>query len=272
MSLSKEEMEERLKTEIVSFRKFDKDRFIRRRKDRIHEAERWEKGPSVDEPKKYVVAELDGGIEAYFLKPGKETLRDNGNPHDMVPKLGGIYDDYTFADTWKEILKVAVEDIELFKMLLVLIYRNGYLLDHQYIDEEEKRVRYAPSEEIAACIDQIDEEAGRELPEGGLWGLLHFMDVLGWNEDVKYHSEESPENRGWKKFNVGRINNFMSCVKVPYLFATFVHDEVLKKADRPHTIKFDKTVDVAQALINSNGVCTPTLTELEEWFSPLMHK
>ncbi len=274
MSLSKEEMEEILSTEIVSlWNKELKWDIIDKRRTMIEEAVGWEKGPSRERPEKHVVHRLNDDIEVYFLKPGKETDRVEGNPNDMTPRVGDHYNNYTFDDAWTDIADLSVIDYDLFKLSLIIIYRDGYLLDHEYIDDDKKKVRYSPDEDISACIDTIDKLFEEELPDGGLWGFLHFIDILGWNEDVKYHSEESPYEYEMEHgdFNTGRINNFLSTIKVPYLLASFVH-QVIEKADEPEEIDFSKGLETAQNLTVGRGVCPASQTELERWFSPIMYK
>lgn len=276
MSLSKQEMEESLSTQIVSL--YDKDlkrELIKKRESRIDEAVGWEKG-ELSNPIKHPVDEAPGETDVYFLKPGKEAYEDDPNPNDMIPKVGNSYKDYSFEDSWSDIGNLSVIDYEHFELLLVVIYRNGYLLDHEYVDDEEKKLRYRPDEDVSRCIDAIDETFKDQFPESGLWGFLHFLDILGWNEDVKYHSEESqkgPRDYNMRRgdFNNGRINNFSSTIKVPYLLASFVNT-VLEHSDEPHEIEFSEGLETAQQLTVGRGVCTATQTELEEWFSPIMYK
>lgn len=264
-----------LRTRIINFqreRDFKKE-LIRKREERIREAQSWEPGPSVDEQKKYVVAELPGGTEVYFLKPGKESQRkERPNIHDMAPQVGDYYTDYTFRDTWSEIAKLSVHDLELFKLVMVLIYRNTYLLDHRFVDDEQTRLRYVPNGGVLDTIEAINGEVGGLLPGPGLLGLLHFLDLLGWNEDVKYHSEDHGYDY-WlsKSFYTGRMNTMLSCINIPYRYALFIH-EVLEHADDPTQLDFKSGLDTMQDLAQTRGISKPSQGDLAEWFSPILYR
>lgn len=57
-----------LKTELQRGKSIELEN---KRRKRILEALNWEAGPSLDNPKKYLITTLPNGIEVYFLKPGK---------------------------------------------------------------------------------------------------------------------------------------------------------------------------------------------------------
>ncbi|GAB6394767.1 MAG: hypothetical protein MdMp024_1079 [Bacteroidales bacterium] len=74
--------------EIISTKVFRiNNDFLNQRKELINEAIAFESG-TIARQKKTVVATLPNGKEAYFLKPGKETLRKIPNPYDMSPNVG----------------------------------------------------------------------------------------------------------------------------------------------------------------------------------------
>lgn len=271
MTLTKHDMEDILSTKIKSL--WDKEfkrKIKKRREDRIKEAVSFEPGPSTADPIKHKVNNLPDGSEVYFLKPGKETDRDDPNIHDMTPSVGKIYEDFQFDDTWSIISKTSIKDFEMFKFLLVLIYRNAYLEDHIYVDDENKKLRYEPSKDVMKCIEMIDDKIGGVLPKGGVLGLMNFLDVLGWNEDVKYHSEEGDYNLD-SNFYVGRINTLLTSIRIPYQLSCFVLD-VVDKADEPENIDFQEGLDTMQDLTVSRGVCKPSKSDLEEWFSPVLDR
>ena len=64
-----------------------RDSFIQQRIARITEAISFESG-TIENPKKTLISSLSNGKDAYFLKPGKETLRKKPNIYDMAPNVG----------------------------------------------------------------------------------------------------------------------------------------------------------------------------------------
>jgi len=259
-------MEKILRTEIINFRNREKEPFVKKRRKRIEEAVSWEGGPSTENPEEIVVDKLPSGQEAYFLKPGKETERKEPNPNDMAPRIEGVYKNYTFQDTWEIISRTSVKNFEYFKALLVLIYRNTYLLDHR---EKKGGIRYDPSEEIKDVIKTLDKEFKDILPEGNTLGLLYFLDLLGWNEDVKYQAPRTDYDL-FSDFNVGRVNNLLTSIKIPYKLSVFVRD-VLDYSGDPKEIPFGEGLETVQDLTVSRGTCKPTQGELREWFSPMLY-
>lgn len=264
MTLTDDEISSRLETRILNFRRDSKAEINRVRRARIDEAISWPGGPSTDDPEKHVVETLPGGIEAYFLKPGKEADRSDPNPHDMAPRVGSLYDDYRFDETWAEIASIALADFRMFEHFLVLVYRNAYLLDHE--DVGNGQIRYRPDTEV---VDTIDDAVGDTI-NGDVRTLLHFLDLLGWNEDVKYHGGSRDYDLG-ADFYTGRINTVLTCLDVPYRLAGFI-DEVVENADDPQNIDVLKGLETMQDLSTTRGVSTPTQGELEEWFSPVLYR
>ncbi|UOY10012.1 hypothetical protein [Methanonatronarchaeum sp. AMET6-2] len=235
------------------------------REERIDEAISWEKGPNTSEPKAHVVQELPDGTTAYFLKPGKESDRKEGNPHDMTPMVGEDYKGSRFQDQWSKIARLSVIDWEGFKEFLVLLYRNIYFVDHEYIDGG---LRYSPDNQIIECIDSLEKRFDDNLfPESGLFGFLVFLDMLAWNEDVKYHRDGSDYNLN-DNFDTGRINNMKSAIKLSYELSSFVHS--ITKCDDLKEVDFDRGFSMMQQLSRTRGTATPNLDELKEWFPEMI--
>ncbi|MCD1293872.1 hypothetical protein CUJ83_02520 [Methanocella sp. CWC-04] len=234
----------------------------------ISEAISWNKG-TIDNPCKHVVEILSDNVEVYFLKPGKETEREkNNNPFDMTPQVGNSGIKMTFQDIWGPLSKIAGINEDYFKYLLVLIYRNAYLLDHTIVNG---KVRYEPNEQILSVITDIDDSVGKYLPYGTL-GFLHFLNILGWNEDVKYHHTDDgkPTFDGKYDYNVGRINTLLTCIRIPYetyKFVEYVHD-----IPNLNNIDYKKVFTQMQQLAVSRGTCVPTQTQLLEWLSPILYQ
>jgi hypothetical protein len=258
-----------LKTQL---QKGASDELLEKRKKRIEEALRFPSGTN-GSPVKNHIQDLPNGKEAFFLKPGKEAFRKkNLNPNDMKPIVGSSKDEsmLSFDKIFENILKVSLHDEDSFKKILVLIYRLAYMLDCR--ENEDKVIRYLPSKEIANCIDCLDTEIKKSFPDYDLWGLLYFLDLLGWNEDVKYHVENGkPVFNEKSNFDVGRINTLLSCIGVPYLAYQFVK-HVLDNKDDPKKIEHVILVDIIQRLLKSRGICKPKQKEIVDWLKPYVWK
>lgn len=237
-----------------------------KRIERIHEALSWESGTE-EEPKKHLVAMLPSGIEVFFLKPGKEVKRERPNPHDMLPVVGDINMKLKFDDIWSYLSKISVIDFENFKVVLTLIYRNAYFIDH--IEKRGGKIRYEPNDQITKRIEQMNKEMG-DVSSIGLMGFLNFLDILGWNEDMKYHVEDNqPTFSGKYDWKVGRINTLLTCIRVPYQASLFVA-QCISKADDKKNIDFSLLFTIMQQFAKSRGTCTPTQQQLIEWLSPYL--
>ena len=236
-----------------------------KRKKRISEALGWSSGTQ-NKPNKHVITTLPNGVEVYFLKPGKEVFNmKRPNPHDMLPVVGDFSIRLKFDDIWSCLSRISVFNFENFKMVLTLIYRNAYFLDH--VEKKPSIVRYEPSEQILNLIERINSEVDGTYPLE-LLPLLHFLDILGWNEDMKYHVElDRPTFLGHYNYNVGRINTLLTCIRVPYQASLFVK-HCLEKADDKENIDFSQLFTIMQQFAKSRGTCTPTQQQLITWLSP----
>jgi hypothetical protein len=236
-----------------------------KRRKRILEAMSWESGTE-DKPRKHLIATLPNNIEVYFLKPGKEVFnKKRPNPYDMFPVVGAPEIKPKFEDIWSHLSRIAVINFDSFKAVLTLIYRSAYLIDH--LEKEAGIIRYEPNDAITKCVHNINKEIGNASPFG-LMGLLHFLDILGWNEDMKYHIENNkPTFSGKYDFKVGRINTLLTCVRVPYQASLFVRHCIEKASDKKN-INFSLLYTIMQQFAKSRGTCTPTQQQLTEWLSP----
>jgi hypothetical protein len=232
----------------------------------IEEAINFERG-TIDSPRKHKIAELGGGVEVYFLKPGKETLRrNNPNANDMTPLIGQEGKRFTFKDIWEFMIRWAIEDESFLGLIGMLVYRIGYLIDHE--SGGDGKVRYVPLRPVEGVVSEIDSSLTARFP-GGLRGFLHFIDLLGWNEDVKYHSSGPRVDFPRNGFCVGRINTALSCLTIPFLTMNFIRDVKAHQGDWSK-IEIRTLLDIMQRLSRSRGVCLPTQSELLEWLSPYL--
>ena len=174
----------------------------------------------------------------------------------------------SFLDVWNDLSKIALVDYEAFRLTMVLVYRSAYLLDHH--TNEEGKIRFAPSPDVTGQIWELERRVGHTLPFG-LWGLLRFIDLLGWNEDVKYHSVEGKASfesgRYGGKPRIGRVNTLLTCIRIPYETASFLR-EFRSSAIEGRDIDLVPLYSMMQGLINTGGVCTPKQQDLVKWLSP----
>lgn len=219
-------------------------------------------------PVKYVVDKLDDGTEVFFVKPGKEYFRKSPNLNDMTPKVGNYYDNFAFADIWELLCKLYnTISLDNYKKLSAIIYRMAYLLDFDYIDG---RLRFVPGDDVKEDMKDIQKNIDERGLKVEVVSFLHFLDILGWNEDVKYHTRNnSPDFYDSQKRKNGRINTLLSCISVPVLFQVFV-DEVLKCNGKKEYIDFSIIINVAQKFAKTRGVQPLSNNELISLFSPYL--
>lgn len=262
-----------IKTKIFKSNK----EFIDKRAKRIEEAIAFEDG-TIENPKKHLISSLPNGKEAYFFKPGKETLRKVPNVYDMSPNVGanGISEteSWAFEKIWEYLIKISIISQSTFKKVLVLLYRNCFLLDHQEI--EEGKFRYLPSKEISDYINNIETFVLKDgfmdkfkSKEIGLLEYLHFIDLLGWNEDVKYHIVTGKPD--FKKYDkkVGRVNTIISVVSAPLLISDFILD-IIHKTEKKGIIDVKLITSTMQMFAKSRGICVLTNKELLKQLTPYL--
>ncbi len=264
--------------DIIKTKIFKSNReFIDKRTKRIEEAIAF-KGGTIEKQKKHLISSLPNGKETYFFKPGKETLRKVPNIYDMSPNVGanGISEteSWAFEKVWEYLLKISIISQSTFKKVLVLLYRNCFLLDHQEI--EKGKFRYLPSKEIADYIHNLEVFVLKDgfmdkfkTKEIGLLEYLHFIDLLGWNEDVKYHIVEGkPDFEKYDK-KVGRVNTILSVISAPLLISNFILD-IIYKTEKKGIIDVKLITSTIQMFAKSRGICVLTNKELLKQLTPYL--
>lgn len=206
---------------------------------------------------------------AYFLKPGKEAIPDKKgkikNANDMRPVIevkGSVPKNASFTDVWSDLTNIALADHDAFHAVLTLIYRNAFLLDHKM--DNEGKIRYRPSSGIVDCINELDNKVGRVTSLGSVEKLLRFVDMLGWNEDVKY---QNLNKKG--KTRIGRINTSLTCIKIPHDTAKFILDHG-KEVKEGRTADYTPLYDIMQALMLTRGICLPSTDDLPRLLNPYL--
>lgn len=232
-----------------------------KREQLIDEALGWERGESIEAPKYYHLQPLSDGSAVYFAKPGKE-FKEGKNVNDMRPVVkDSDQKPPTFAAVWSDLTNIALLDFEAFRAVLLLVYRNAFLMDHEL---QDGHWRYNPQKEIHQCIIELNEIVGPIPMYGSVEGLLRFIDLLGWNEDVKYLG---PNKRGKKR--IGRINTFLTCIRIPYQTALFM-GEHQREVQSGGSADYTPLYDIMQALIKSRGICLPSKEDLLQILNPYL--
>ena len=167
------------------------------------------KGPNPDKKIKTTILE-SRNIEISFMKPGKEAALDwtrcpykNGsrgnNPNDMLPiieidgvqpvlNLGdGESQNISFEDVFEIIDRLKRGNEEVLDVLGTLFCRMSLLADHEYEPAFGGDVVYKIPEK---SLQFLEENTNPEEELAGLppYALLHLLDALAWQEDVKYHT------------------------------------------------------------------------------------
>jgi len=253
-----------------------------KREKRITEALNFKSG-TVEDPEPIYIDTLPNGMVAQFFKPGYEAGEANPNLNDMRPNIGDINIPYKFEDLWAFLSGISLVDFEKFKMVLTLVYRNAYFMDH--VEIKPGQLRYKPKKVIFDFIEDFNHQVENICPLG-LYGLLYYLDLLAWNEDVKYHVEKDansifkPTFRCPKKLpngqkdtvfntNVGRINTLKTCIRVPYQTSLFAK-ELIDDYNKDKKINFKKILTVMQDFSISGGVCLPSNQNLLDWLRPYL--
>ncbi len=251
--------------------------FIVKRSNLIREAIAFG-GGTIKKPKKHLISSLPNGKEAYFFKPGKETTRKVPNIYDMSPNVGtnGISEteSWAFEKIWEYLIKISIISQSTFKKVLVILYRVCYLLDHK--ENKKGNLRYLPSNEILEFINNIEKFVLKDgfmdkfkTKEIGLLEYLHFIDLLGWNEDVKYHIVKGKPD--FKKYQprTGRVNTILSVISAPLLISNFILD-IIYKTENKGIIDVKLITSTIQMFSKSRGICVLTNKELLKQLTPYL--
>jgi hypothetical protein len=264
---------------IIATQVFRSNRdFIRQRSLRIAEAIGFKSG-TIKKPRKTLVSLLPNKKEAYFLKPGKETTRKKPNIYDMSPNVGiekqSETTGYTFENMWEYLIKISIINQITFKKVLILLYRLCFFLDHN--ETEAGKVRYSPSKDLSDYIDKIDFSLKDgfmdkfKTEEIGLWEYLYFIDLLGWNEDVKYHVKDSIPHFESAKHKIGRVNTILTIICAPLMISNFIQD-IIHKTKNYGIIDVKLITSTMQKFTRTRGICVLSNRELLEYLQPHLVK
>lgn len=246
---------------ITKIQKGHPEEVKNKRELRIKEAINFETGTK-ENLKIHIIGEVNNN-KIYFAKPGKEFFRENKkNENDMTPYVGDLYDRYSFGDIWKDMLNLSIRiSKDSYKQLNVLLYRLAYLMDCEISGD---KVRYEPTGEVATVIANIQEEIDSKGYDFKVLEFLNFIDILSWNEDVKYQA-----NCEFKDYKVGRINTILSLISIPLIFKEFV-DNIIEKKDYLKDLDYSLLIDVAQNFSRTRGVHPMSNKKLVEYLQPYL--
>jgi len=257
--------------------KEEKEIFLNIKRSLITEAVSFPSG-AADKRVKTVINNLNNH-ESAFLKPGKEASRNNPNVYDMYPLL--TYNDkdvtkkFSFENIWEYLLKIFLIHKGTFVKTLVLLYRLCFFHDHRLINE---KWRYSPLEPVCELIHNLDNLVLREgfadkfneTEPLTLFQFLLFMDILAWNEDVKYHAPKGePYFKNMTESKIGRTNTLLSVIGAPLLISEFIED-IIFKTQSGGVINVRLITSVIQKFTRSRGLCVLSDSELQKALAPYL--
>jgi hypothetical protein len=248
--------------------------FIEKRAKLIEEAINFPQG-TFENQIKTVISTLSNGKEAYFLKPGKETLRKKPNVHDMFPNVTDNFDGWAFEQIWEYLIKISIIQQAAFKKVLVLLYRLCFFIDHKL--DVNNNFRYAVSKEILTYIDNLDNFVLKDgfkekfkTSEVDLLKFLYFVDLLAWNEDVKYHSTENKVDfAGQYEKNAGRVNTILTIISAPILISKFINN-IIENTKTNGVIDVKLITTTIQKFTKTRGLCVLSNTQLLDFLQPYL--
>jgi hypothetical protein len=266
--------QETIKIKLFNSRSNSKD-FIEKRTKLIEEAINFPRG-TFESQIKTVIFKLNNGKEAYFLKPGKETLRKTPNVHDMLPCVAGDFDKWAFEQIWEYLIKISIIQQASFKKVLVLLYRLCYYIDHEVVNN---KLRYQPPTQILEYINNLEKFVLKDgfqekfkTAEVELLEFLYFVDLLAWNEDIKYHSNENKADfTEQNKKNVGRVNTILTIISAPILISKFINN-IIENTKTNGVIDVKLITTTIQKFTKTRGLCVLSNPQLLEFLQPYLEK
>lgn len=154
------------------------------------------------EDKQYRVSLKKYGKEFYGTVRWKDKHEEH-NPNDMKPSLFHNGEEINTLGSFDEIFRFLQEihsiDADAAQVLGCLIYRDAFLLD--YTKEGDSYRFNPPTEALDFIKKRIPEWEGVCIE-----AYLRYLDIISWNEDVKYYSI------GYDVFKegIGRKNNLLT--------------------------------------------------------------
>jgi hypothetical protein len=266
-------------TEPITTKVFVPNKEFRNRRIKLIEEAIAFEGGTIQNPIKHIISSLPNEKASYFLKPGKEAQRKKPNIYDMTPNVGVTSEaseaaNWTFENIWEYLIKISIFSQATFKKVLVILYRICFLIDHK--EDGNGNLRYLPSKEILDYINNIETFVLKDsfmdkfkTKEIGLLEYLHFIDLLGWNEDVKYHIVDGKPDFIKYKLRVGRINTILSIISAPILISNFII-EIIDKTEKKGIIDVKLITSTIQIFTKTRGMCVLSNKDLARTLSPYL--
>ncbi|MCL2888466.1 MAG: hypothetical protein FWF35_04130 [Elusimicrobia bacterium] len=264
--------------------------FIEQRKKLIQEAISFKSGNQTQR-EKTITSVFGCNKAACFSKPGKEAARKN-NPNllDMYPSVEEnekeLFQSWAFQQIWEYLIKISIIQHDAFKKVLVLLYRLCFFIDHK--ENTAHQFRYAPSNEVLNEIENIQKyvlipgfkERFGTTQEVELLDFLYFVDLLSWNEDVKYRTKKEPGEFFKKNKNgtyslstgecwAGRVNTILSIISAPLMISKFI-DNIIYATANKGTIDVRLITTTIQTFAKTRGICVIHDRELLAYLSPYL--
>ncbi len=139
-------------------------------------------------------------------KKNYKTKQLGNNKNDMKPTVfkngNELVFDASFKNIFDFLIAVSKIDKEVLRLLGCLFVRNAFLEDHSVLNG---KYCYNPPRDVMDIIKgTIPEFNGIDTEV-----YLHYVDVIAWNEDVKYWTLEYDLKKG-----IGRQNNMLTYAHV----------------------------------------------------------
>ncbi len=115
---------------------------------------------------------------------------------------------------------------------------------------------------IKEGISTLEGEVGAETSLGSIEKMLRFVDLLGWQEDVKYRKQN-----GIGKERIGRINMSLTCIRIPTDTFRFMVDYRKTILAGEEEANYVPLYDIMQLLMVS-GTCKPAQGDIPHYLRP----
>ncbi|GHV67749.1 hypothetical protein FACS1894199_13820 [Bacteroidia bacterium] len=237
---------------------------------------------------KTIVKNININKSACFSKPGKEAARrKNPNLFDMYPSIEQNGEElmlsWAFEQIWEYLIKISIIQQDTFKKVLVLLYRLCYFVDHQ---EFTGSFRYSPSKDILAEINNLENYVLKngfkekfDTIEIELLDFLYFVDLLAWNEDVKYNTTNGKayfqKNKNGQyscsanSANRGRVNTILSIISAPIMISKFINN-IIESTKTNGIIDVKLITTTIQKFTKTRGLCILSNKELLSFLQPYL--
>ena len=218
---------------------------------RIKQAEKFDKGTDSNNQVPINLS-FERNIKYGFYNPGKDDGKIIKNSkvkkRDMTPfveyknkKIKKDDDDKTFKYIWGTFLSLhKILNKQMVLKMNRLIYRLAFMIDFE-LDEKEQN--YIPNNEFMTDVQIIQKEITKAGSDIDFKSFIIFLDLLGWNEDYKYHLRNDVADNPWK----GRLNCLVCMISVPIE----LNKLNIKKGEK---INFDSLLEMCYSFCMSRGI------------------